>query len=186
MLGPLKKFSASSAMGGRTPPDSCCCPPFQLENSRTGRQWTRPALDIFLCTRNAQHIRRLEGREKNGLRNAVHNDVLRELILRMILPTRTTRRGSDNGRYVNQTGVFEIPLQCGFDHGVGYPLLLLYDAKAPSCGKNNEFKDLGHYSEWPKMPAALILTYLYHRHSATERMKAPTLAKARRPAATCW
>ena len=31
-----------------------------------------------------------------------------------------------------------------------------------------------------------ISTYLYHRHSATERMKAPTLARARRPAATCW
>ena len=44
----------------------------------------------------------------------------------------------------------------GFDHGVGHPLLLLYDAKAPNCGKNNEFKDLGHYSEWPKVADAVI------------------------------
>jgi hypothetical protein len=44
----------------------------------------------------------------------------------------------------------------GFDHGVGHPLPLLYDAKAPNCGKNNEFKDLGHYSEWPKVADAVI------------------------------
>jgi hypothetical protein len=44
----------------------------------------------------------------------------------------------------------------GFDHGVGHPLLLLYDAKAPNCGKNNELKDLGHYSEWPKVADAVI------------------------------
>jgi len=35
----------------------------------------------------------------------------------------------------------------GFDHGVGHPLLLLYDAKAPNCRKNKVFKDLGYYSE---------------------------------------
>src|SRR5438876_8081343 len=34
----------------------------------------------------------------------------------------------------------------GFDHGVGHPLLLLYDAKVPNCQKHKEFKDLGHYS----------------------------------------
>ena len=44
----------------------------------------------------------------------------------------------------------------GFDHGVGHPLLLLYDAKAPNYGKNNGFKDLGHYSEWPKVADAVI------------------------------
>jgi hypothetical protein len=33
----------------------------------------------------------------------------------------------------------------GFDHGVGHPLLLLYDAKAPNCQKSKEFKGLGHY-----------------------------------------
>jgi hypothetical protein len=32
-----------------------------------------------------------------------------------------------------------------FDHGVGHPLLLLYNAKAPNCHKGNEFKGLGHY-----------------------------------------
>ncbi|SRR3989442_13195066 len=44
----------------------------------------------------------------------------------------------------------------GFDHGVGHPLLLLYDAKVPNCQKHKEFKDLGHYSEWPKVADAVI------------------------------
>src|SRR6266436_3744937 len=30
----------------------------------------------------------------------------------------------------------------GFDHGVGHPLRLLYDAKAPNCRKNKGSKDL--------------------------------------------
>jgi len=38
----------------------------------------------------------------------------------------------------------------GFDHGVGHPLLLLDDAKAPNCQKNKIFKGLGYYSAWPK------------------------------------
>jgi hypothetical protein len=33
---------------------------------------------------------------------------------------------------------------CGFDHGVGHPLLLLYDAKTPRSQKSKEFKGLGH------------------------------------------
>ena len=33
----------------------------------------------------------------------------------------------------------------GFDHGVGHPLLLLYDVKAPHGQKSKEFKNLGHY-----------------------------------------
>ena len=33
----------------------------------------------------------------------------------------------------------------GLDHGVGHPLLLLYDVKAPNGQKSNEFKDLCHY-----------------------------------------
>jgi hypothetical protein len=44
----------------------------------------------------------------------------------------------------------------GFDHGVGHPLLLLRDAKAPPCQKNKAFKDLGHYPEWPKVADAVI------------------------------
>jgi hypothetical protein len=44
----------------------------------------------------------------------------------------------------------------GFDHGVGHPLLLLYDAKAPNCQKNKVFKGLGYYSEWPKVADAAI------------------------------
>jgi hypothetical protein len=44
----------------------------------------------------------------------------------------------------------------GFDHGVGHPLLLLYDAKAPNCRKNKVFKGLGHYAEWPKVADAVI------------------------------
>jgi hypothetical protein len=35
----------------------------------------------------------------------------------------------------------------GFDHGVGHPLLLLGNAKAPNDRKNKVFKDLAHYSE---------------------------------------
>jgi hypothetical protein len=44
----------------------------------------------------------------------------------------------------------------GFDHGVGHPLLLLYDAKAPNCQKNKIFKGLGYYSAWPKVADAAI------------------------------
>jgi hypothetical protein len=44
----------------------------------------------------------------------------------------------------------------GFDRGVGRPLLLLYDAKALSCLKNKTFKDLGYYSELPKVADAVI------------------------------
>ena len=33
----------------------------------------------------------------------------------------------------------------GFDHGVGHPLLLLYDTKAPHGQKSKEFKGLGDY-----------------------------------------
>jgi hypothetical protein len=44
----------------------------------------------------------------------------------------------------------------GFDHGVGLPFLLLGDAKAPNCRKNKVFKDVGHYSEWPKVADAVI------------------------------
>ena len=33
----------------------------------------------------------------------------------------------------------------GLDHGVGHPLLLLYDAKAPKGKNSNEFKGLYHY-----------------------------------------
>jgi hypothetical protein len=44
----------------------------------------------------------------------------------------------------------------GFDHGAGHPLLFLDDAKAPNCRKNNGFKDLGNYSEWPKVAGAVI------------------------------
>jgi hypothetical protein len=44
----------------------------------------------------------------------------------------------------------------GFDHGVGHPLLLLYDAKAHNCRKNNVFKGLGHYAWWPKVADAVI------------------------------
>jgi hypothetical protein len=44
----------------------------------------------------------------------------------------------------------------GFDHGAGHPFLFLDDAKAPHCRKNNGFKDLGNYSEWPKVAGAVI------------------------------
>jgi hypothetical protein len=44
----------------------------------------------------------------------------------------------------------------GLDHGAGHPLLFLDDAKAPNCRKNNGFKGLGNYSEWPKVAGAVI------------------------------
>jgi hypothetical protein len=44
----------------------------------------------------------------------------------------------------------------GFDHGVGHPLLLLYDAKAPHCRQNKAFKSLGHYAESPKVADAVL------------------------------
>jgi len=44
----------------------------------------------------------------------------------------------------------------GFDHGVGHPLLFRCDTKAPDYRKNKGFKDLGHYSEWPKVADAVI------------------------------
>jgi hypothetical protein len=51
----------------------------------------------------------------------------------------------------------------GFDHGAGHSLLFLDDAKAPNCQKNNGFKGLGNYSEWPKVAGAVI--------KATERLR---------------
>jgi len=33
---------------------------------------------------------------------------------------------------------------CSFDHGVGHPLLLLYDAQARNYRKNKALKVLGH------------------------------------------
>jgi hypothetical protein len=50
----------------------------------------------------------------------------------------------------------------GFDHGVGHPLLLLGDAKAPNCRKNKALKDLAHYAEWPKVADALIEAAVGH------------------------
>jgi hypothetical protein len=44
----------------------------------------------------------------------------------------------------------------GFDHGAGHPLLYLDDVRAPNCRKNNEFKNLGNYSEWLKVAGAVI------------------------------
>jgi hypothetical protein len=41
--------------------------------------------------------------------------------------------------------VVVVHTQRGFDHGVGHSLQLLYDAKAPSCQKSNDFNVLGHY-----------------------------------------
>jgi hypothetical protein len=39
-----------------------------------------------------------------------------------------------------------IEAMTGFDHGVGHPLLLLYDAKTPHGQKVKEFKGLDHDS----------------------------------------
>ena len=44
----------------------------------------------------------------------------------------------------------------GFDHSVGHPLLFLCDIKVPNYRKSKGFKDLGYYSEWPKVADAVI------------------------------
>jgi hypothetical protein len=44
----------------------------------------------------------------------------------------------------------------GLDHGVGHPLLLPCNAKAPNHRKNKAFKFFGHYAEWPKVAGAVI------------------------------
>jgi hypothetical protein len=43
----------------------------------------------------------------------------------------------------------------GFDHSVGHPLLLLCNAKVHNYTKNNGFKHLDNYSEWPKVAEAV-------------------------------
>src|SRR5215217_7795841 len=70
-------------------------------------------------------------------------------------------RGRKNGRFLrlllrktHRSNSF--CTQSGFDHGAGHPLLFLDDAKAPNYRKNNGFKDLGNYSEWPKVAGAVI------------------------------
>src|SRR5262245_31194915 len=64
-------------------------------------------------------------------------------------------------------GVFVDPLPCGdhsaclgFDHGVGHPLLLLCDAKAPNYRKNKVFKDLDHCAKWPTVANAVIKAHV--------------------------
>ena len=64
----------------------------------------------------------------------------------------------------------------GFDHGAGHPLLFLDDAKAPNRRKNNGFKDLGNYSEWPKVAGAVIKAGIVyasnHLHMTTDGYRA--------------
>jgi hypothetical protein len=50
----------------------------------------------------------------------------------------------------------------GFDHGVGHPLLLLCNAKAPNYQQTKVFKHLDNYSEWPQVADAVIKALLYH------------------------
>ena len=64
-------------------------------------------------------------------------------------------------RYKSQTSPVPVSKvfireKSGFDHGAGHPLLFMDDAKAPNCLKNNDLKDLGNYSEWPKVAVAVI------------------------------
>ena len=47
------------------------------------------------------------------------------------------------GAYRGQVADPVIEAQRGFDHGVGHPLLLLYDAKAPLGKNSNYFNGLG-------------------------------------------
>jgi hypothetical protein len=70
-----------------------------------------------------------------------HSPLQKELVC-IIPPSFTVTLCSDCPVYMLAC-VHEFLL--GFDHGVGHPLLLLYDAKAPNCQKCKEFKGLGHY-----------------------------------------
>jgi hypothetical protein len=45
-------------------------------------------------------------------------------------------------------------VKIGFDHGVGHPLLLLYDAKTPHGQKVKKFNGLGHAHS--NIPASLF------------------------------
>ena len=47
--------------------------------------------------------------------------------------------------------------QFGFDHGVGHPLLLLYDAKAPLGKNSNYFNGLGHNFSNPSIRLFYII-----------------------------
>ena len=72
----------------------------------------------------------------------------------------------------------------GFDHGAGHPLLFLDDVKAPNCQKNNEFSDLGNYSEWPKVAGAVIQAgdfYRLHNRPLSRGISCYKKAEYRRP-----
>jgi hypothetical protein len=44
----------------------------------------------------------------------------------------------------------------GFDHGVGYPLLLPCNVQTPNYCNNKMFSDLDNYSGWPEVADAVI------------------------------
>jgi hypothetical protein len=61
------------------------------------------------------------------------------------MATQQVQTLADLHRQFNELWAFESDYKAfytGFDHGVGHPLLLLYDAKAPNCRKNKAFKGL--------------------------------------------
>ena len=71
------------------------------------------------------------------------------------------------------TDYFGEPPKLGFDHSAGHPLLFLDDAKASSCLKNNGFKDLGNYSEWPQVAGA-VSKASYCLHNTRNRLFLPS------------
>jgi hypothetical protein len=52
--------------------------------------------------------------------------------------------------------VYKRATKCGFDHGVGHPLLILCPAKAPNYSNDKALKELDHYSKWLKVADAVI------------------------------
>jgi hypothetical protein len=78
----------------------------------------------------------------------------------------------------------ELLAPVGFDHGVGHPLLLLYDAKAPHGRKNKAFKSLGHYAESPKVADAVIKAP--RSTAGSPRALIPRTCKRRRHCWTRW
>jgi hypothetical protein len=56
-------------------------------------------------------------------------------------PTQVTLESEGSG---SLSRLHILPALGSFDHGVGHPLLLLYDANAPHYRNNKAFKVLGH------------------------------------------
>jgi hypothetical protein len=102
------------------------------------------SLRVFkcLCENGRQGVRRIA--QQTGLSKKQHLDNLRR---------KDSLRGAETAEISVRLGNYSashfegsaLRGEVGLDHGVGHPLLLLYDVKAPNGQKSNEFNDLNHY-----------------------------------------